>query len=220
MDRDHLNQEGYNMARNLDPKCKRCRREGEKLYLKGEKCFTPKCAMIKRNYPPGMHGPKLHGQRITQYGMQLREKQKVKHIYGILEKQFRNYVIKAMKKQGDSGDNLMQLLELRLDNVVYRMGLAKSRSVARQLVSHRHILVNNRPTNIPSAQLKTGDQLAIKEKSHKMFSESSKNPQKQDLPSWLEFDNKKLSGRVLGKPPFEEVKQTLNIPIIIEFYSR
>ena len=208
------------MARNLDPKCKRCRREGEKLYLKAEKCFTPKCPMVKRNYPPGMHGPKLHGQRLTQYGTQLREKQKVKHIYGILEKQFSNYVKKAMRKEGDSGENLLYLLELRLDNIVYRLGLAKSRSIARQLVSHNHILVNGKAVNIPSAQLKVSDKISIKEKSKKLFVDTAKNPKKNDLPSWLEFDQKALVGKVLSKPPFEEVKQSFNIPIVIEYYSR
>ena len=220
MVRARLNQEEFKMARNLDPKCKRCRREGEKLFLKGDKCFTPKCPIIKRNYPPGMHGPKFHGQRLTQYGTQLREKQKVKHIYGILEKQFSNYVQKAMKGGGDSGANLLNLLELRLDNVIYRIGLAKSRSIARQLVSHNHILVNNKTVNIPSAQLKVGDQISIKERSKNLFSEIEKNPQKQTLPGWLEYEQKKMAGKVLSKPPFDEVKQTLNIPIVIEFYSR
>jgi len=176
--------------------------------------------MVKRNYPPGMHGPKLHGQRLTQYGTQLREKQKVKHIYGILEKQFSNYVKKAMRKEGDSGENLLYLLELRLDNIVYRLGLAKSRSIARQLVSHNHILVNGQAVNIPSAQLKVSDKISIKEKSKKLFVDTAKNPKKNDLPSWLEFDQKALVGKVLSKPPFEEVKQSFNIPIVIEYYSR
>lgn len=207
------------MARNLDPKCKRCRREGEKLYLKGEKCFTPKCPMVKRTYPPGMHGPKLQSQRLTEYGSQLREKQKAKNIYGVLERQFRNYVKKAMRQEGDSGENLLRLLELRLDNVVYRLGLAKSRSVARQFVSHNHILVNNKKVNIPSTQLRIGDTVAIKEKSKKLFSDIAKNTKKQNS-SWLAFDSKNLSGKVLSPPPFEDVKQTLKVPLILEFYSR
>jgi len=211
------------MARNLDPKCKRCRREGEKLYLKGEKCFTPKCPMLKRNYPPGIHGPKFQTRgfrRLKDYGTQLREKQKAKQIYGILEKQFRNYIKKAMKKDGDSGENLLTLLEQRLDNIVYRLGLAKSRSIARQSVSHNHILVNNRMVNISSAHVKIGDIITIREKSKKNFSDINKSTQKQDTASWLEFDYKNLSGKVLSKPPLEEIEQTLNLPLIIEFYSR
>lgn len=208
------------MARNLDPKCKRCRREGEKLFLKGEKCFSPKCPMVKRNYPPGMHGPKQHRARRTQYGIQLREKQKVKTIYAVLEKQFRNYVLKAMRISGDSGENLMAMLESRLDNIVYRLGFAQSRGIARQLVSHNHILVNNKSVNIPSYNVKVGDKVSIRAKSGKMFENLDKSTQKSETPSWLECDLKGLEGKVLGIPVFDEVKQNLNIPLIIEFYSR
>lgn len=208
------------MARNLDPKCKRCRRQGEKLYLKGEKCFTPKCPMIKRNYPPGLHGPKRMVHHRLGYAAQLREKQKAKEIYSILEKQFRNYVIKAMKKQGDSGENLLKLLELRLDNVIYRIGFTKSRSIARQLVLHKHFMINNKLVNIPSFQLKPGDQISVKEKSKKLFKDLEKSIQNQETSSWLELDRKNFNGKVLNPPPFKEVKQSLNVPLIIEFYSR
>jgi small subunit ribosomal protein S4 len=208
------------MARNLDPKCKRCRREGEKLFLKGEKCFSPKCAMVKRNYPPGMHGPKQQKSRKSQYGIQLREKQKVKMIYAVLEKQFRNYVHKAMRNTGDSGENLMTILETRLDNIVYRMGFAQSRGVARQLVSHNHVLVNGKKVNIPSYIVSVGDTISIKTTSKKMFEKLDKSTQKNDTPAWLDSNLKELQGKVLGMPVYDQVKQNLNIPLIIEFYSR
>lgn len=176
--------------------------------------------MVKRNYPPGMHGPKQHRARRTQYGIQLREKQKVKTIYAVLEKQFRNYVLKAMRISGDSGENLMAMLESRLDNIVYRLGFAQSRGIARQLVSHNHILVNNKSVNIPSYNVKVGDKVSIRAKSGKMFENLDKSTQKSETPSWLECDLKGLEGKVLGIPVFDEVKQNLNIPLIIEFYSR
>ena len=208
------------MARNLDPKCKRCRREGEKLFLKGEKCFSPKCPMVKRNYPPGMHGPKKFKARRSQYGIQLREKQKVKTIYAILERQFKNYVTKAMKNSGDSGENLMAMLESRLDNIVYRLGFSGSRGIARQLVSHNHILVNGKTVNIPSYSVKVGDKVSIREKSNKMFENLDKSTQKSETPTWLESDLKGLKGKMLGTPVYDEIKQNLNIALIIEFYSR
>jgi small subunit ribosomal protein S4 len=176
--------------------------------------------MLKRNYPPGMHGPKQQQSRKSQYGTQLREKQKVKTIYAILEKQFRNYVQKAMRNPGDSGENLMTLLESRLDNVVYRLGFAQSRGVARQLVSHNHILVNDKKVNIPSYNISVGDTISIKSSSKKIFENLDKKTQKNDTPSWLECDLKELKAKVMGKPVYDQVKQTLNIPLIIEFYSR
>lgn len=147
------------MARNLDPKCKQCRREGEKLFLKGEKCFTDKCGIEKRSYPPGQHGQR-RGGRLSDYGVQLREKQKLRKIYGILEKQFRSYYAEADRLKGVTGENLLQLLESRLDNVVYRMGIGVSRSESRQLVRHNSITVNGNRVNIPSYQVKPGDQVA------------------------------------------------------------
>ena len=148
------------MARNLDPKCRQCRREGEKLFLKGEKCFTDKCAIEKRNFPPGQHGQK-RAQRMSNYGVQLREKQKVRRIYGVLEHQFRGYYAAADRKKGITGENLLQLLECRLDNVAYRMGIGASRTEARQIVRHNSVKVNGRRVNIPSFQVKPGDVVEV-----------------------------------------------------------
>ena len=148
------------MARNLDPKCRQCRREGEKLFLKGEKCFTDKCAIEKRNFPPGQHGQRRN-QRLSDYGVQLREKQKLRRIYGILEGQFRGYYAEADRQKGVTGENLLQLLECRLDNVAYRMGLGASRTEARQIVRHNSILVNGKRVNIPSFQVKPGDVVQV-----------------------------------------------------------
>ena len=150
------------MSKDLDHKCKQCRREGVKLFLKGEKCYGPKCPIVRRNYPPGIHGAKKTRQRLTEYGHQLREKQKAKKIYGILERPFRNYYQKAIKQKGDTNEILGQLLEMRLDNVIYRLGLAKSRKAARQLVSHGFFLVNGKKVNIPSYQVKIKDEITIK----------------------------------------------------------
>ena len=152
------------MARNLDPKCRQCRREGEKLFLKGEKCFTDKCAIEKRNFPPGQHGQR-RASRLSDYGVQLREKQKLRRIYGILEAQFRSYYAEADRKKGITGENLLQLLECRLDNVAYRMGIGASRTEARQIVRHNSLLVNGRRVNIPSYQVKPGDVLSVAEAS-------------------------------------------------------
>lgn len=209
------------MGRNLKPKCKICRRVGEKLFLRGERCFTSKCILVKRNYPPGMHGVKK-ATRLTGYGMQLREKQKAKQIYGIVEKQFRNYFRKASKKKGDTSESLLQLLELRLDNIVYRLGFAKSRAQARQIVQHGHILVNNKKVNIPSFQVKPKDTIALREKSLKLapFVDLPKILEKHELPSWLSLDSKKMEGRVLGMPTKEELKVPFDIKMIVEYYSR
>src|SRR6187401_1376553 len=150
------------MARNLDAKCRQCRREGEKLFLKGEKCFTDKCAIERRNYPPGQHGQK--NTRLSDYGVQLREKQKVKRIYGLLERQFRSYYQKASGQKGNTGENLLRMLESRLDNIVYRMGFAVTRAAARQLVSHAAIRVNGKKVNLPSYQVRPGDEVAVSER--------------------------------------------------------
>lgn len=207
------------MGRSLDPKCKQCRRENEKLFLKGERCFSPKCAMIKRNYPPGQHGPKRQ-TRATQYGMQLREKQKVKRMYGILEKQFRNYYHQAAKEAGNSAENFLRLLEMRLDNVVYRLGFANSRNLARQLVNHGHFQVNDKKVNIPSYQLKVGDKINIKPGREKLsnFKDFLKASKKRELPEWLEL--KELAGKITSLPKLDQLIQTINISLIIEFYSR
>lgn len=207
------------MARSLDPKCKKCRRENEKLFLKGERCFSPKCAMVKRNYPPGLHGPKRQS-RPTQYGMQLREKQKVKKIYGVLEKQFRNYYTKAARQSGNASENLLRLLEMRLDNVVYRLGLASSRNLARQLVSHGHLCVNNKKVTIPSYQVKVGDKISVKPGNEQtpLFRDFLKASKKRDLPDWLELNE--LEGKVTSLPKLDEIMQSFNMSLIIEFYSR
>ena len=162
------------MARNLNPKCRQCRRIGEKLFLKGDRCVSTKCALIKKNYPPGIHGAKQTRAKSSEYGKQLREKQKAKRIYGILEKQFRNYFKKAANKKKETGEILLKILEMRLDNVIYRVGLAKSRNKARQLVSHGHFLINNKKVNIPSYEVNIKDVIKIKQKSEKLGEESKK----------------------------------------------
>lgn len=210
------------MARNLDKKCKQCRRIGEKLFLKGERCFTPKCAMVKRNYPPGYHGQKGYPKK-TEFGLQLQEKQKAKKKYGLLERQFQNYYKKALKLKGNSDYNLLLLLESRLDNVIYRLGLAKSRNKTRQLVLHGFVMVNDKKVNIPSYQVKVGDVINIKESklSQSYFVDLQKTIVKETTPSWLAFlDNKKFIAKVISKPTKEEIIQDINTSLIIEFYSR
>ena len=192
------------MARNLDPKCKQCRREGEKLFLKGEKCFTDKCGIEKRSYPPGQHGQR-RGGRLSDYGVQLREKQKLRKIYGILEKQFRSYYAEADRLKGVTGENLLQLLESRLDNVVYRMGIGVSRSESRQLVRHNSITVNGNRVNIPSYQVKPGDQVAVAEASKNQLrvKAATEAADERGFPEWVEVDVKKLSGTFKNKPQRE-----------------
>lgn len=212
------------MGRNLDPKCKQCRRTGEKLFLKGERCDSPKCAMVKRNYPPGFHGPKGK-KRQSDYSLQLTEKQKAKKQYHLLEKQFRLTFDKSAKQSGDIGENLLKLLEMRLDNTVYRLGLATSRARARQLVSHGHLLVNDRRVNIPSFQVKAGDVVKIKKKSQNQkpfreLVEKLSGQEKLDIPGWLNFDKKELSGKVLHQPTKNDIQTNINTQMIVEFYSK
>lgn len=209
------------MSKSLEPKCKKCRREGVKLFLKGDKCSTAKCAIIKRNYPPGVHGVKGKG-RPTEYGNQLREKQKAKRIYGVLEKQFSNYYKKAMGMAGDSQDNLRQLLEMRLDNVIYRMNFAKSRTQARQMVSHGMFMINNSKVNIPSYQIKPKDVISINEHKikSKLFTELEKSLEGKENVSWIHVDSKNLSAKILNAPKADELQQTFNPRLIIEFYSK
>lgn len=211
-----------NMGKNLGPQCKQCRREGKKLFLKGERCFTPKCAMVKRNYPPGVHGSSKGKPRITEYGLQLREKQKAKRIYGLMESQFRNYYKKAIKKVGDTGEILFQFLEQRLDNVVYRLGLAKSRRLARQLINHGHFLINGKKVDIPSFELKPGDVVSIRESSLKLvpFKDLSETLKKQETVAWLSLDPKALAGKVLNKPTREDLAEAFDVKLIVEYYSR
>ncbi|PIT88757.1 MAG: 30S ribosomal protein S4 [Candidatus Magasanikbacteria bacterium CG10_big_fil_rev_8_21_14_0_10_36_32] len=208
------------MSLKTNSKCAQCRRAGEKLMLKGEKCLGPKCPMSKRSYPPGMHGPNQKHAKISNYGKQLREKQKVKRMYGILEKQFSNYVIEASKKVGDTGKHLISSLESRLDNVVYRMGLGKSRISARQIVSHGHIMVNGKKLDVPSARVKVGDVVALREgaKNKKEFQGILEKLAKVEAPVWLGLDAKVASAKVLNTPTAEN--PMFNAKVIIEFYSR
>jgi len=211
------------MGRNLDAKCKQCRRLGEKLFLKGERCYSPKCAMVKRNYPPGFHGQKGK-KRQSDYGMQLAEKQKAKKQYNLLEKQFKLIFLRAKRKPGDASENFLRSLELRLDNTVYRLGFASSRTQARQLVSHGHIEVNGRKVNIPSYEVKEGDIIKIRERSkkYKFFKELLEKlvRQKDNVPGWLNLDIKELAGKVLHEPKAGDIKANVNAQIIVEYYSK
>lgn len=209
------------MARNINEKCKQCRREGQKLFLKGDKCSSPKCVMIKRNFPPGVHGAKGY-PRLTGYGIQLREKQKAKRIYRLLEQQFRNYVAKAIKSKENTEEALMQQLEMRFDNVLYRSGFALSRDLARQLISHRHLLINGKKVNIPSIQINVGDIISIKDKSQglKIFANLKESIKKAEGLSWLVIDPNKFEIKITDKPKLSETKGEFDLKFIIEFYSR
>ena len=214
------------MARYTGSVCKLCRREGEKLFLKGERCFTPKCAFERRAYAPGQHGGRFsqtrRRRRESDYGRQLRAKQKARRIYGILEKQFRRFFALAVKQRGLTGVNLLQILESRLDNVVFRMGFAVNRTQARQIVNHGHFIVNGRKTDIPSMLLKEGDVLNIREESKKngLFQDLSERAEKTNCALWIERDLKNLSGRVLRLPERGEIDGNLNEQLIVEYYSR
>ncbi len=209
------------MAKNLDAKCKQCRRAGEKLFLKGERCYTAKCAMVKRNYPPGFHGPKGR-RRQTDYGLQLNEKQKAKRQYNLLEQQFRLIFKKARRQSGNTGENFVKLLEMRLDNTIYRLGIALSRPQARQLVNHGHFTVNERKVNIPSYQLKKGDMIKIKsnKKQSKIFKDLSEKLKKKEIPGWLHLDSQELVAKVLHQPDMEIIKPNFDVQMIVEYYSR
>jgi len=209
------------MGRNLDPKCKQCRRAGEKLMLKGERCNSPKCAMVRKNYPPGFHGPKGR-KRQSDYGLQLAEKQKAKKQYNTLEKQFKLTFEKAKKQSGNIGDNFLKLLEMRLDNAVYRLGFASSRVQARQLVSHGHFEINDHKVNIPSCQVKVGDVIKIRAKSKrsKNFKDLGERLKKFSPPGWFNLDVNDLSGKVLHQPGTEDIQTNINIQMIVEYYSR
>lgn len=209
------------MARNLDPKCRQCRREGEKLFLKGEKCFTDKCAIEKRNFPPGQHGQRRN-QRLSDYGVQLREKQKLRRIYGVLEGQFRTYYAEADRQKGVTGENLLQLLECRLDNVAYRMGIGSSRTEARQIVRHNSILVNGKRVNIPSFQVKPGDivQVAEASKAQLRIKGSLEAAEQRGFPEWLEVDIKEMKGSFKAKPQRDDLPSTINESLVVELYSK
>lgn len=201
-------------------KCKQCRREGEKLFLKGERCYTSKCAIVKRNYPPGHVGARGARRRLTGYGTQLREKQKAKRSYGVAEGQFRLYFERAKKKPGQTGDLMLQLLESRLDNVVYRAGLAESRSQARQLVTHAHFTVNGRSVDIPSIQVKAGDVIELKEgKTKKNFWTAFEEKADHQVPNWMQVDVKARKITVKSVPTAEEINSPLQMNLIVELYS-
>jgi len=208
------------MARNLD-KCRHCRREGEKLFLKGEKCFTDKCPVDRRGYAPGQHGQKS-GARLSDYGKQLREKQKVRHMYGLLERQFRGVYAEAARSKGVTGERLLQLLESRLDNVAYRMGFGASRAEARQVVRHNGILVNGKRVNIPSYVVRPGDTIEVAEKSKAQLrlKASAEAAEGRNIPEWLEVDTKALKGKFKSLPARADMSSTVNEHLIIELYSK
>jgi small subunit ribosomal protein S4 len=212
------------MARYTGSVCKLCRREGEKLFLKGERCFTSKCAFEKRAYAPGQHGrfSQTRRKRESDYNRQLRAKQKARRIYGILEKQFRRYFALAVKQRGQTGVNLLKILERRLDNVVFRMGFSVNRAQARQMVNHGHFLVNGIKSDISSMLLKEGDILTIREGSKKkiLFQDLSERAEKTNCALWIERDLKNLNGRILREPERGEIDGNLNEQLIVEYYSR
>ena len=208
------------MARNLDAKCRQCRREGEKLFLKGEKCFTDKCPVERRSYAPGQHGQKQ--ARLSGYAIQLREKQKVRRIYGVLERQFRKTYAEADQRKGITGDNLLQLLESRLDTVAYRMGFGASRSEARQLVRHNAILVNGKRVNIPSYRLRQGDVVQVTEKAKLQLriKAAADAAEQRGVPEWLEVDAKAMKGVFKSLPQRSELPATINESLVVELYSK
>lgn len=208
------------MAHYTGPVCRICRRLGDKLYLKGEKCFTPKCPFERRPYPPGQRS--LRRRKVSDRGLQLREKQKARYIYGVLERQFQRYYSEAVRRHGISGDNLLKILEMRLDNVAYRLGYADSRAQARQLVLHGHVTVNGRKAAIPSHVLKVGDVVGWTERGRRSrhFQAMSEAVSSRQLPSWLSLDAETMTGRVLAQPEPEEVGARFSTATIVEYYSR
>ena len=208
------------MARYTASVCRLCRREGAKLFLKGTRCYTKKCSFERRPTPPGQHG--VRRRKVGDFGLQLREKQKIRRVYGVLERQFRNYFREAQTHQGVTGEWLLRSLELRLDNVVYRMGLASSRAQARQLVGHGHFAVNGRSTNIPSFQLKPGDRIEVREsrRSREPFKLAKETLKSHQAPEWLTVDAASLSGTISASPSRDQMPLDLNEQLVVEFYSR
>ncbi len=212
------------MAKYIGPVCKLCRREGEKLFLKGQRCFTAKCAIERKGYPPGEHGrdTRFRRRRVSDYQRQLRAKQKTRRVYGIREQQFRRYYRAALKRRGVTGENLLQILERRLDNVVYRLGFAESRAQARVLVTHGHFNVNGRRTDIPSMLVRAGDVIEVRDGSRKRkyFKELREIAEKHTPPRWMERDLEGLRGKILALPERQDIDANINEQLIIEFYSR
>jgi small subunit ribosomal protein S4 len=208
------------MARYTDPSCRLCRKEGEKLFLKGDRCYTNKCSVTRRTNAPGQHGQQR--KKLSEYGLQLREKQKARRFYGVLESQFRKYFQMAVKRKGITGEVLLQILESRLDNVVYRLGLATSRPEARQLVRHGHFTVNGNKVNIPSYLISEGDVIAVKERSKNLdkFKSIIGSTGGKVLPKWLEFDSENLVGKVITLPSREEIDLEVREHLIVELYSK
>lgn len=208
------------MAKYRGPVCRLCRREGEKLFLKGTRCMTEKCAIERRSYPPGQHGQGR--QRISEYSAQLREKQKLRRIYGLQERQFRGVFGRAERRTGITGDHLLKLLECRLDNVVYRLGFAASRKEARQLVNHGHLLVNGRKTDVPSYTVKAGDIIEVRQRSRELVPvlAALDAVEGRGIPAWLELDRAAFKGTVRGLPTKEEIQLPVNEQLVVELYSR
>lgn len=208
------------MARYHEPVCRLCRREGMKLFLKGERCFKEKCAVERRSYAPGQHGKRRN--KMQPYGLQLREKQKVRRVYGVLEKQFRRYFAEASRQKGVTGYNLLRLLELRLDNAVYSLGFASSRAQARQLVRHGHVLVNGRRVDVPSFQVRPGMEVALKDRmrANVFVVDALDTAQGRGVPAWLELDAEGFKGKVLAEPKREDIRLPIQEQLIVELYSR
>jgi small subunit ribosomal protein S4 len=209
------------MARYIDASCRLCRREKQKLFLKGTKCFTEKCPVERRGYAPGQHGQSRR-TKVSEYGTQLREKQKIRRMYGLQETQFRNYFEKALKQTGRTGETLVKMLERRLDNTLYRLGLAPSRKAARQLITHGHILVNNKPVDIPSYLLRAGDTIGVREKSKKLdvFHASMKRMKDTAMLPWLSLDKATMSGTFLNIPERADIPLNADEQLIVELYSK
>ena len=210
------------MARYNGPVCRLCRRQGTKLFLKGDRCYTDKCALERRPSVPGQSAQVKRIKKLTHYGIQLREKQKMRNMYGLMERQFHNLFKKAEQKHGVTGDNLIQFLERRLDNVVFRLGFTNSRVKARQIVSHSHVLVNGKKVNIPSYMVDLGDMIEIRENSHSIaeFKELKQEETELNIPSWLEVDIKNLKGKVVKLPSKEDIDLPVDEKLVVEYYSK
>ena len=210
------------MARYNGPVCRLCRREGKKLFLKGERCFTQKCAAERREYPPGQHGQGQTRRKMSSYGVQLREKQKIRRIYGILEGQFRTYFHHASRKKGVTGENLLTMMECRLDNVIYRLGLGSSRAQSRQLVTHGYFAVNGRPVNVPSFLVRPKDSITVldKKRETELLKNNAETAKNKPIPAWLSFDPDKIEASVVTMPSRNDIDQDVKEQLVVEFYSR